>query len=60
MSDEDGAHYSIRAELGNLDLEVAGDDADWVDETFNEKLQDMLDEAEDMSTALRDGTRSHV
>lgn len=55
MSEE--ATNKIDAELGSLSLEVQGEDEEWVSETFDEKLDDLLGEAEDMSKALRDGSR---
>lgn len=47
----------IDAELGNLSLSVQGDDPEWVTETFDEKLADLLGEAGDMSDAIRNADR---
>lgn len=56
MSDEHDSHR-IDCSLGTLDLTVEGSDEEWVRETFQEEWQDRLEEAEDISKALRDGTR---
>lgn len=62
MSDEnddaDDGQNQINASLGSLSLCVTGPDEEWVEETFETELQNLLDEAEDVSKALRDGERS--
>lgn len=55
--EDDDAHYEVNASLGSLDLCVSGGDPEWVDETFDAKLERLLKESEDISTALRDGDR---
>ena len=55
----DDCPYRIEAELGELSLDIRGDDAEWVDEKFDEKLENLLEEAESMSNAIRDGSRIH-
>lgn len=47
----------IRASIGALDVEVEGEDPEWVSEQFDEKLEDLLEEAEEMSRAVRTGRR---
>lgn len=56
MGDDD-AYAEVSASLGSLDLTVRGDDEEWVSETFDEKLDRLLEEAEEMSQAVRDGSR---
>lgn len=56
---EDGQNQ-INASLGALDLCVTGNSEEWVEETFEKELDRLLDEAEDMSHALRNGDRSTV
>lgn len=58
-SNGDDSHYEVNASLGSLSLCVSGGDPEWVDETFDDKLERLLDESADISKALRDGTRSH-
>lgn len=55
--DEDESLATISASLGSLDLTVEGEDQEWVSDTFDEKLDGLMDEAESMSRAVRDGTR---
>jgi len=55
---DDDSHYEVNANLGSLHLCVSGGDPEWVDETFDAKLERLLEESEDISKALRDGTRS--
>lgn len=54
---DNGAAFGISAELGSLSLEVQGTDSEWVSEQFDDKLETLLDESEEMSKALRDGSR---
>jgi len=57
---EDGeTEHRIFARVGSLELTVKGQDAEWVSEEFDVKLDRLLAESEHMSTALRDGSRSH-
>lgn len=56
MESEDGL-YSIDARLGALSLTVEGSDEEWVRETFEEEWAERMDEAGEMSRALRDGSR---
>lgn len=56
MGDDDRVN-AVETQLGNLKLKVQGDDPEWVSETFDEKLDRMLGEAEEMAKAIRDGTR---
>lgn len=58
--DEENGQNQINASLGSLSLCVTGDSEEWVEETFEAELERLLSEAEDMSTALRDGDRSTV
>lgn len=53
----DDGHNQISAELGTLSLNVQGEDPEWVDEMFDEKLKALLEESAEISKALRDGTR---
>ena len=57
MNEDNGAVNRVNASLGSLSLEVQGEDEEWVSEEFDEKLEDLLEEAEDMSKAIRDGDR---
>lgn len=56
MSDDD-SYAKAKASLGSLSLSVEGEDEEWVSDTFDEKLDRLLEEAEDMSQAVRDGSR---
>jgi hypothetical protein len=61
MSEEEengSTEHRMYGSIGSLELTVKGQDADWVAEQFDEKLDRLLEESEDISTALRDGTRS--
>jgi len=56
MSDDD-TYAKASASLGSLSLTVEGEDEEWVSDTFDEKLERLLEEAETMSKAVRDGSR---
>lgn len=56
MGDDD-TPAKVSASLGSLDLTVEGEDEEWVSDTFEEKLDRLMDEAESMSKAVRDGSR---
>lgn len=63
MGDEDNekaddGQNQINASLGSLSLCVTGPSEEWVEETFETELERLLDEAEDVSKAVRDGERS--
>lgn len=61
MSEEEeengSTEHRIYGHIGNLELTVKGQDPEWVSETFDDKLQNLLSESEDISKALRDGSR---
>lgn len=59
MSEEEDGEFQLKCSLGNLRLSVSGPDEEWVKETFDEEWQKRLEESEDMSKALRDGSRIH-
>lgn len=59
MSDNGEELHSIECSLGELRLEVRGCDEEWVRETFREEWDERLSETEQMTVALRDGTRGH-
>lgn len=52
MSDED-IPYEIKCTLGDLQLCVSGPDPEWVDEHFDRKWSERLDESEQMKQAIR-------
>lgn len=54
---DDEAMASVSASVGSLDLAVKGEDEEWVSETFDAKLDRLMEDAEAMSRALRDGDR---
>jgi len=56
MGDDD-TYAKASASLGSLSLTVEGEDEEWVSDTFDEKLERLLEEAETMSKAVRDGSR---
>lgn len=56
MGDDDSP-ARVSASLGSLDLTVEGENEKWVSETFEDKFDRLLDEAESMSKAVRDGSR---
>lgn len=57
--DTDSDNFEISCQLGTLSLSVSGGDEEWVRETFCEEWESRLQESENVSRALRDGTRSH-
>jgi hypothetical protein len=59
MSEEGEGVYQIDATLGNLSLTVQGEDKEWVKETFDDEWQRRLQDAGEMSDAIRNGSRAH-
>jgi len=55
---EDESYAKAEASIGSLSLSVEGKDEEWVSEKFDEKLDRLLQEAEDMSQAVLDGSRA--
>lgn len=57
MTDDESV-AKIEVELGNLQVKVKGDDIADVKDVFEDTWERRLDEAEDISKAVRDGNRS--
>lgn len=56
MTDEETAN-KIKCSVGSLSMTVQGADEEWVRETFRDEWAERMHEAEDISKALRDGSR---
>jgi hypothetical protein len=58
MSENGENYYSIETSVGDLSVEVSGNDPDWVAEKFEETWSKRLDEANGMKKAIRKADRS--